>query len=561
MSAIARHFANVGTRQLHYRRGGSGPPAVLLHPSPLSSLTFVSLAESLSAAFTVFALDRAGYGGSEPLELDAPDLGDYADALGAELDGIGIDSTILYGKSTGSAVALEFARRYPARVAHLILENLPVWTEAERAELTAKYLPSIAAEWDGSHLPRVWAIERDQQIFWPFFRREAGARRDADMVGEHAVHDMAMDLLVAGPNYDRAYRAVFDYEPVPAIQELTVPAVIAAREGAALLEYLERIPKDAPCRIELWPRDAGPHAERLLETMQAAELDVSPPPPAQAEPLAGRASSTYVGDRGAQLRARRQADADGRPLIMLHRTPRSSASLEPMLRVLSRSRPVIALDTPGFGSSDALDADAVSIEALASAVESALSELAPDGADVYGMGTGSLIAVELARRAPARVHQLILEMLPLLPAEVRAELSQRYTVPLEPRWDGTHLSTAWNYVRDGAFWWPWYERTLERALKSEPPSADALQAQVMELLQGAKSYEAAFAAAFSYPLAERLRELTVPALICARDDHFLHAYIDEATALAPKATAQTLPADIQGTAAIFNGFLAGTTVA
>ena len=561
MGAIARHFANVGERQLHYRRGGSGPPAVLLHPSPLSSLTFVSLAESLSEAFTVFALDRAGYGGSEPLESDAPTLADYAEALGAELDAIGIESTILYGKSTGSAVALEFARRYPARVPQLILENLPVWTVEERAELTAQYLPSIAAEWDGSHLPRTWAIERDQQIFWPFFRREAGARRDADMPGEHAVHDMAMDLLVAGTTYDRAYRAVFDYEPVPAIQELTVPAIIAAREGAALLEYLERIPKEAPCQIELWPRDAGPHAERLKETMQAAAVQFSPPPPAQAAPLAGRVASTYVGAPGAQVRARRQAEAGGRPLIMLHRTPRSGASLEPVLRVLARSRSVIALDTPGFGSSDALDSDAVSIEAFAATVEGALGELAPDGADVYGQGTGSLIAVELALRAPERVHQLILEMLPLLPPEVAAELGERYTVPLEPRWDGTHLLTAWNYVRDGAFWWPWYERTRERALQSEPPSPEALHAQVMELLQGAGSYEAAFAAAFSYPLADRLPKLAVPALICARDDHFLHEYVDEATALAPNATAQTLPADVEGTAAIFDGFLTDASVA
>lgn len=67
--------------------------------------------EALAGAFTVFALDRAGYGNSEPLELDTPELPDYADALGLELDALGIDSTILYGNSTGSAVALEFARK------------------------------------------------------------------------------------------------------------------------------------------------------------------------------------------------------------------------------------------------------------------------------------------------------------------------------------------------------------------------------------------------------------------------------------------------------------------
>ena len=52
----------------------------------------------------------------------------------------------------------------------------------------------------------------------------------------------------------------------------------------------------------------------------------------------------------------------------------------------------------------------------------------------------------------------------------------------------------------------------------------------------------------------------MPALICARDDHFLHAYLDEATTLAPEATAQTLPAELEATTAIFDGFLAGATV-
>ncbi len=36
MTEITRHFMTVGTRQVHYRRAGSGPPVVLLHPSPNS---------------------------------------------------------------------------------------------------------------------------------------------------------------------------------------------------------------------------------------------------------------------------------------------------------------------------------------------------------------------------------------------------------------------------------------------------------------------------------------------------------------------------------------------
>ena len=55
MHSITRHFSTVENRQVHYRMAGSGPPVVMLHMSPLSSLTFESVMQSWADAFTLIA--------------------------------------------------------------------------------------------------------------------------------------------------------------------------------------------------------------------------------------------------------------------------------------------------------------------------------------------------------------------------------------------------------------------------------------------------------------------------------------------------------------------------
>ena len=69
---IRRHFVTLGDRQVHYRRAGKGPPAILLHQSPSSSRDNIPLMERLMADFTVIAPDTPGNGLSDPLTLERP---------------------------------------------------------------------------------------------------------------------------------------------------------------------------------------------------------------------------------------------------------------------------------------------------------------------------------------------------------------------------------------------------------------------------------------------------------------------------------------------------------
>ena len=65
----------------------------------------------------------------------------------------------------------------------------------------------------------------------------------------------------------------------------------------------------------------------------------------------------------------------------------------------------------------------------------------------------------------------------------------------EPRWDGTHLLSAWHPVQDGAQFWPWYEPTREAFLRCEPPDPEQTHAETIELLQSTSGYGPAARAA------------------------------------------------------------------
>ncbi|MBT0669541.1 alpha/beta fold hydrolase [Novosphingobium profundi] len=116
---------------------------------------------------------------------------------------------------------------------------------------------------------------------------------------------------------------------------------------------------------------------------------------------------------------------DAPPLLCLHQTPSNGADFEPIMEPLSQGRTVIALDTPGYGMSDA-PPEPVSIEELATVADTAMRDLAARGElaegpyDVLGFHTGSLLSTELARSRPERVRRVVVFGLAAYEAEVRA---------------------------------------------------------------------------------------------------------------------------------------------
>jgi pimeloyl-ACP methyl ester carboxylesterase len=104
-----------------YREAGAGEPILFLHCSSGSSGAWVPVMDQLGRDYRVLAPDLLGYGRSAPWPRDTPLASDgELGVLKALLDVAG-RPVHLVGHSYGGTVALSAARRFPRRVASLIL--------------------------------------------------------------------------------------------------------------------------------------------------------------------------------------------------------------------------------------------------------------------------------------------------------------------------------------------------------------------------------------------------------------------------------------------------------
>jgi pimeloyl-ACP methyl ester carboxylesterase len=97
---------------LHHVRIGHGPPLLLLHPLGASNVVWKPVLDRLASEREVIAPDMPGFGRSPRLPDDRePTAQALAAAVGAFLDGLGLERAHLAGNSLGGWVALELAKR------------------------------------------------------------------------------------------------------------------------------------------------------------------------------------------------------------------------------------------------------------------------------------------------------------------------------------------------------------------------------------------------------------------------------------------------------------------
>lgn len=112
-----------------------------------------------------------------------------------------------------------------------------------------------------------------------------------------------------------------------------------------------------------------------------------------------------LGDRQLHLRWA----GEGPPVVLLHPSPLSSTAVLPVATALARHCRVYALDTPGYGLSDAPARQPASLDDYLPDLSAALDALGLDRVCLYGCATGAQIAIEYARRRPDRVELLVLD--------------------------------------------------------------------------------------------------------------------------------------------------------
>jgi pimeloyl-ACP methyl ester carboxylesterase len=109
--------------KLGYRESGAGAAIVFLHGIGSSSEGWEAQLAHFGKTKRAIAWDAPGYGGSGDLDPLAPSASDYADALAGLLDALGVARATLVGNSLGALMSAAFVRRYPARVAALVLSD------------------------------------------------------------------------------------------------------------------------------------------------------------------------------------------------------------------------------------------------------------------------------------------------------------------------------------------------------------------------------------------------------------------------------------------------------
>lgn len=211
---------------------------------------------------------------------------------------------------------------------------------------------------------------------------------------------------------------------------------------------------------------------------------------------------------------------------MSHPSPGSSFRLEPLIAELAPTRQIWAVDTPGYGMSDPLEAPEPTVGDYAAALAETIEAAGLDSTDLYGSHTGAKIVLELAVRHPGRVRRLVLDGLGLYRPEERSELLERYAPPITPDPHGTHLLRYWGMQRDMHLFWPWYRRSAEARLDRNLPPPERLHELVVDFLLAGADYWKGYRAAFSHDTEHALERLSVPTLVIASSRDPLQAHLD-----------------------------------
>ena len=566
---IERGFAAIDAGQLHFRRVGSGPPVVLLHPSPQSSLFSVPMALRLAKNFTAIAVDTPGYGLSDALpgRPTHPALTDYLPALQQLLDALNIRRAAFYGNATGAEIAHLFAHGYPERVAVCMIDTAGHRDDLELDRTLHGYFPDATPRRDGGHLQTHWDMVRSLSLFSPWQKTTQAQRLDLDLPPPAAIHGKLLDYLAAGGNYAAAYRPAFYTAKHELIRRLTVPSTLTRWEGKPdLTEVDDLIARGLPGNFTVLR--AGPSVDERLAVAENYLLQhylptAQPAPPAPPQWNAGavRLQKQFVMLHSNHLLLRRCDVGRGVPLLALHDAPTSSLQFAPLLAGLLGVRPLLAPDLPGCGDSELPPPkQSISIEAHAQVVAGLLDLLGVAQVDVLGWGRGGQVAIELARGAPQRVRRLV-HLGPLAIGEAAQALANALEhTSLQPRWDGAHLATAWSMVRDRELFFPWCERTRRGILwRDVELDAEQLDLRVQELLKQGELWRGMVRSSLDYPTVTQFAKLTQP---CAVADRVGNASTEqfrrELLAANSRAVSITLPQRIGDWVAALRDFLDAT---
>jgi pimeloyl-ACP methyl ester carboxylesterase len=189
----------------------------------------------------------------------------------------------------------------------------------------------------------------------------------------------------------------------------------------------------------------------------------------------------------------------GRPVLLLHQTPRSWDEYRDVIPLLAKERRVVAMDTIGYGESYKPPAR-FDIEDYARGAAALLDGLGIASAAVVGHHTGAVIAMELAASLPDRVERLVLSSCPFVDSadrDRRQRTGGHRVDHVEPKPDGTHIAELWQIRQK---FYP----------KSRP---DLLTRFVVDALRAGEKIREGHGACSRYRMEEKIGRVRCPTLV------------------------------------------------
>lgn len=222
-----RAYAQGPYGQVHFHEAGpaDGMPLLLLHQAPVSARQFEPVYARLAArGIRAIGVDMPGFGGSDPTPF-VPGCEDYAKAIPAVLDTLGLRQASILGHHTGALVATEVALQFPERIDRLILNGPLPLEEAERAgwlEFCRNEEIPYHEKPDGSHLTRLFGIRYD-------FAK--------DSVPPGTVTRYIVETLGGLAPFWYGHHAAFMYDHAASLQKIRHPTLILTNTGDQIYEH------------------------------------------------------------------------------------------------------------------------------------------------------------------------------------------------------------------------------------------------------------------------------------------------------------------------------------
>jgi pimeloyl-ACP methyl ester carboxylesterase len=472
---------------------GVGRPVIVLGGLTTATSTRVQ-ALAMAGGGTFVGLELPGFGASEG-GTGRPTVESSADFVIAVRAALNAESAPILAFDGAATVASTLVARGAIQAQRVGLVDTDV-IEQWRADTEADPVHARVLRSDGLHLIELWTFLRDRALL----RGKKVSREGPPLPG---VAELEAAFLAAIEDF-KGYWTLWD------------ACIRVEREllGTKL---------HSPVAVAAW-----------LEGFEASDdwtVPVSVP-----------TRRTYVRTPRGRMHCRVRWGGE-RTVFAFASAPGSAEPLTPLLDRLGKYATVIAPDYLGNGDSDKPDRE-VDIRWTAESMLELADVLDIPQFDLWGTHTGALVALEIALLAPDRVGKVVLEAPILLSNEETSDITANYFHDIAGTDWGDHVLRAWNLRRDMFMFWPWFTRNRATSRAIGVPDNETLHRWTVGLLKSGRTYSYTYRAAFLYPTAERLLDLTVPSLICAGPADMLADGLESAGRLTPGSLTQMTPATI-----------------